>query len=510
MAPSNTLRSFIESIKKGSLSFLGGLLLCSGGLFAQVPTSINPFTKTYFNQRDQQETVSKILRLQNVEDSSFTPSQLLNLVVKNHPVAQQLSLRVPMAEAAFLEARGAFDPAVQGDLEQKTFDGINYYHYWNPQLKVPTWFGIEFYAGAEESLGDRKTQERTTGQMGYWGVSIPLAKNLLMDKKRAIFQKARIGIEMNQQEQRAAMNELFQDALESYLKWWMFYQQIEVLNKLEKANLERYQQIVNTVLIGERPPIDTIEALTQLQQIQYLAAETRNALANSAIELSTFLWNNNQPYLIPSFVQPDTTGLSQYTLIPNFQNRESIINEVLLNHPEIKQANLKVQTARIERYFRKWDMLPDVRLKYNFLNRGYTNWNANTPLLENNYKVGLTFSMPLRFSEVRGAYQQSKIYVQNEELGRDQKSRMIWQKMESYYNDVLNTEQLQVITQEQLINNTKLFNGEWQRFRGGESSLFILNSRELKMLETELKYVESIQKALKAKTGFNATGARLF
>lgn len=80
--------------------------------------------------------------------------EFLAIVRSNHPVAKQGGLLVDMARADLQTIRGAFDPMLYYNADQKTFDGKTYFNYSNAELVLPTWLGIELYAGAENNIGD--------------------------------------------------------------------------------------------------------------------------------------------------------------------------------------------------------------------------------------------------------------------------------------------------------------------------------------------------------------------
>ena len=91
----------------------------------------------------------------------LSKDEVLSIVRKYHPVISQAGIRVNRMEAEVLGARGAFDPQVTASGEQKTFSGQQYYSYLNPEIKIPTWYGINLKAGAEEIYGDRLNPERS-------------------------------------------------------------------------------------------------------------------------------------------------------------------------------------------------------------------------------------------------------------------------------------------------------------------------------------------------------------
>jgi hypothetical protein len=95
--------------------------------------------------------------------------------------------------------------------DQKTFDGKNYFFYSNPELKIPTWYGIEIKGGLENNYGDKLSGENTFGKSSYVGISIPLLKDLIIDKRRSDLAQSKILVNLNQEERQLVVNDLFLD-----------------------------------------------------------------------------------------------------------------------------------------------------------------------------------------------------------------------------------------------------------------------------------------------------------
>ena len=130
----------------------------------------------------------------NCQDSlkKLSASQVMQIVKLYHPVAKQAELLIENAKADILVAKGLFDPVLQHETAQKTFDGTAYYYYNRPALSIPTWFGAEITTGLEYLSGNRTDPQETKGRTSYLGITVPLAKNLWMDKRRAALQAAKI------------------------------------------------------------------------------------------------------------------------------------------------------------------------------------------------------------------------------------------------------------------------------------------------------------------------------
>ena len=134
---------------------------------------------------------TQLLAQQN-KPELFSVDAFITQVKLYHPVAKQSDILVQKAAAQLLASRGGFDPALTLDASRKTFDGTNYYFYTNPELKIPTTFGVDIKAGIESNGGKYLNPEVTSGNTSYLGFEVPLAKGLLIDKRRAALQQAKI------------------------------------------------------------------------------------------------------------------------------------------------------------------------------------------------------------------------------------------------------------------------------------------------------------------------------
>ncbi|MFN9784913.1 MAG: TolC family protein, partial [Sphingobacteriales bacterium] len=208
--------------------------------------------------------------LSHAQDTTRTlsESEFLNIVRAYHPMVKQASLMVERAQADLTASRAGFDPAFYVASDRKTFDGKNYYNYVNPELKIPTWFGVEVKAGLENNSGSFTDPSLSLGKSSYLGVSVPVGKNLLMDKRRAALQQAKIFREQSKVEQSLAINDLLIDAVDTYWQWVQAYEVYLVLNETVRVNEERLKFVKTGWRQGERPALDTTEVLAQLQSFQ--------------------------------------------------------------------------------------------------------------------------------------------------------------------------------------------------------------------------------------------------
>ncbi|MBK7885697.1 MAG: TolC family protein [Chitinophagaceae bacterium] len=436
------------------------------------------FILAYFKTYAQQKSDLHILSIE----------EFINIVRLYHPIVKQADINIQMAKANLLSARGGFDPSFYVNNEQKTFDGKNYYNYTNPELKIPTWYGIEVKAGLENNSGQFLNSEATSGQTSYVGLSVPLAKNLFIDKRRATLQQSKIFINLSNADRLNTINDIMFDAYAAYYNWVKEFQLYNNITEAVKVNEARFGLVKIGYRQGDRPAIDTVEALAQLQNFQYLQSESLVKYKNAALEISNFLWiENNTPYILSDEAPQIITSLDDKPV--------PIIDELLytasVNHPKLKMFDYKLASLVVERKLKFQSLLPTVNLKTNLLNKGYSVLkNASIPFYENNYKFGLDVGMPLFFREGRGAYRAAKLKIQQNEYELSMQQLEVSNKIKYYYNEVVGLKQQIQISENIYKNNQLLFSGEDTRFKGGESTLFLLNSRENKVLETFQKLIE--------------------
>jgi outer membrane protein TolC len=374
------------------------------------------------------------------KDSSqlLSVTSFINIVRQYHPVVKQAAITVRQSSAAITSNRGLFDPTLSVETEQKTFDGKTYYRFVQPMLKIPTWYGIEIKAGAEKNSGINISPETTIGESSYLGISLPLAKNLLLDKRRAALQQSKIFLQLSTAEQLNNINDLLQEAYEVYWQWVREYEVYALLSNAVTINEARLKWIRLAWKQGANAAIDTIEALAQLQNFKYLQQEAHIQWVNAKLALSNFCWlANNQPYTLPTTILPDTTWNQTVNFKPTIPPLEQLINTARLQHPKLKMYAYKINWLTVERKLKRQSLLPTFNLSANLLNQGYNatkgaNWN----FYQNNNKFGINFSIPLLLRQARGDFQQATLKLSEADIQLAEAQWQVENKIKKYANEV--------------------------------------------------------------------------
>lgn len=431
----------------------------------------------------------------SAQNKVITLEQFIQQVKQYHPIAKQANLLIAKANAEILMAKGAFDPTINFDATNKTLDEKNYYYYTNPEFKLPLPVG-DIKTGIENNGGDRLSSEITAGKNSYFGVELPLAKGLVIDKRRAALQMAKIYKKQSQQEQLLVLNNLLFDAYIAYTQWQTMHQQYEVFNNFVLLSSNRLRLVKIAAQNGDRSAMDTLEAFTQLQQYQIQQTEAYTKLVNAKLEVSNYLWNEKDSAVsinenfIPAITAQEIANI----------NAESLANNAVMQSPAVQYYNFKLDGLSIERKLKKQNLLPYINAKANLLNKDYAVFNGfSTATMQNNYKWGIDFKFPLFLREGRGEVKKATIKIQETQLELNNKKQQIQTKILSYYNEYLQLQKQITLAKQSQNNYNSLYKNELLKFNNGESSLFLVNSRESKLLEAQQKLIDLQFKQAKAK-----------
>ena len=424
--------------------------------------------------------------------------EFLNIVKNYHPLALKYQLQNKIANAEITKARGNFDPVLAGKLGEKNIDGTKYYEQKNVELGIPTWYGIDITGSYNYLDGEKLNSSETKGGLYQFGVTIPLAKNLLYDKRRAMLDQAKFGLKMTEAEQIVLTNELLLDAENTYWDWVKNYEIYKLQKSAVEINRKRLELTKKTYDFGERPAIDTVEAASQLQSFEL---QERNAYLNfvkSTQELQMFLWKDKQDLyeiaqlIFPSSSLDEHSGYSDYEfLVQNVQSRQ------VQNHASLEYYLQKQNILESERRLKWQSFLPKIDFTYNFFNK--ENYKSDfLPLFDNNFQYGLKLEIPIFQRQARADYEIAKLKISQNQQDSQLKLREINTKIETYKYEVTNYFSQIDISAKNLNNYQRLLNAEETRFGNGESSLFLINSRENKLLDAREKNIDLKAKFLKS------------
>ncbi len=428
----------------------------------------------------------------------FALADLLTYVLLRHPVARQAGLLPERALQEVRFARGQFDPTATSKYYGKTLGGKEYFHDWDTQLRVPLWFGADVKAGFERGTGAFVNPENYTAPAGlrYVGLSVPLAQGLLLDERRAAVRQAQALQGLAEAERRGALNKLVLQATKDYWEWTLSHQRRNLLRQDTALAAVRFRAVRERVRQGDLAALDSVEALTELQNRQAQLVQAQVQWQNATLQLSNYLWDEQQqPRELSAGTHPQTLpGPTSWQPLPP-GSLAALAGRAGQLLPELQKSRAKLAQLGVENRLLRNKLLPKLTLDYNLLQAGppfgaETNAPFNSAYLPNNYKLGLSFAYPLLLRQERSKLHINTLKRRDTELELQQDAREVQTTVRTVANDwQALREQLRL--QEQVGRNAeRLRQGEQTRFESGESSVFLLNAREAALVSARLKLAE--------------------
>ena len=429
----------------------------------------------------------------------FALKDLYEQMRRHHPIVKLANLYPRIAEEEIRIARGNFDPKIEADYVQKTLKDKFYYSYWDSRLKAPIWIG-ELKVGYELNEGELISLENKSPREGlmYAGISIPLGQNLIIDARRAVLRQAKFMQQMAEAERIKELNKLFFTATKDYWEWFFTYRQLILVREGYRLADERYKFVRQRILLGEGANIDSVEARITLQERTVQLRQAEIDFKNAGLILSNHLWQEGSiPLELPENAIPEDLAAIE-------KISESRLNELLIfaqeNHPEIQKIRFKLAQLDIERRFQQDRLKPQINLNYNLLSAyNPMKFEANNEYFANNYKIGFDFSFPILLRKERGKINQIRFKLDQTRFEQTQLAREISNQVKTAYNEVVLLEQNIALQESMVANQETLTEAEYQKFRNGESSVFLINARETKLIEMRVKLVALQTKYEKAK-----------
>ncbi len=429
------------------------------------------------------------------QDSARTinAEQVIALIHQFHPIAKQAGLGVQIAQAELSIARAGFEPLFYGEIANKNFDQKEYYNSAQYEVKIPAWFGIEIVNGMQDLSGQNLDPSQTKGLTNYTGIEIPLLKNLILDKRRAYLKQAKLYKTMALAEQQSMLNNLMMNAMESYWTWVKNYQIYLVLNQNVQINQKRFEWVRKSFILGERAAIDTIEALAQLQQFELLKNNAWLGFQNAGLELSQYLWTKEEkPYILPEEVIPENGWENELKIYQFNVDLNQLLTLANKYHPDLQYYSNKVEVYAVEKRLKFQELLPKVSFKYHILGSGTNILQSinSSELFVNNYQFGLKAELPLLMLNGRAQFAKSSFKLKEVSYELMNKQFAIELKIKSYYNNFQNYKTQIALQSQNYQNNLTLTKGEIEKLENGESSLFLVNTRESKSLDAFEKLID--------------------
>lgn len=424
---------------------------------------------------------------QEFSAKELTYTEFLGYVKKYHPLVKNANLEINKAQANLMMARGGFDPKIEVDFSKKQFKDKEYYSILNSSFKIPTWYGIEIKAGFDNNEGIYLNPENTVPNQGLTslGISVPLGQGLFINQRMADVRKAKMQMKLSQSERKLQAITVLYDASLAYFNWKKNFNEVKLYEAYNKNAGIRFKGIKTSIIEGDKPAIDSIEAGILVKNRRLNLEDSKLKLAKAKLELANFLWlENNIPFELSEELIPETQ--LEFTIQESLKTNDLLNTDFsITNHPKINALQSKIDILNVEKKLKANMLLPKIDVGYSYL--------SEPSYIDNyqfqDYKIGLDFYFPLFLRKERGSLKLAKYKVQETEFALDLEKVQLSNKINAQRMEIESLLKQKELIKGLVEDNLTMLNSEERLFSFGESSLFLINTRENNLVSAQLSQI---------------------
>lgn len=424
---------------------------------------------------------------QDINSKEFTYTEFLGYVKKYHPLVKNANLEINKAQANLMMARGGFDPKIEVDFSKKQFKDKEYYSILNSSFKIPTWYGIEIKAGFDNSDGIYLNPQNTLPNQGLTslGVTVPLGQGLFINQRMADVRKAKMQMQLSQAERKLQAIIVLYDASLAYFNWKKNFNEVQLYEEYNKNAHIRFKGIQSLIKQGDKPAIDSVEAGIIVKNRILNLEDSKLKLAKAKLELANFLWlENNIPLELSDELIPEIQ--LEFTIQESLKTNDLLNTDFsITNHPKINALQSKIDMLNVERKLKANMLLPKIDVGYSYI--------SEPSYIDNyqfeDYKIGLDLYFPLFLRKERGSLKLAKYKVQESEFALDLEKVQLTNKINAQKMEIESLLKQKELIKSLVQDNLTMLNSEERLFSFGESSLFLINTRENNLVSAQLSKI---------------------
>lgn len=427
------------------------------------------------------------LTAQEITSKELTYNEFLGYVKKYHPLVKNANLEINKSQANLMMARGGFDPKIEVDFSKKQFKDKEYYSILNSSFKIPTWYGIEIKAGFDNNEGMYLNPENTVPNQGLTslGITVPLGQGLFINQRMADLQKAKMQIQLSQAEKKLQATVVLYDASVAYFNWKKSFNEVALYEEYSTNAEIRFKGIKSLIIQGDKPAIDSVEAGMTVKNRSLNLIDSQLKLAKAKLELSNFLWlENNIPLELADGLIPEQQ--LEFTIQETLKTNDLLnLDFSITNHPKINALQNKIDMLNVDRKLKANMLLPKIDVGYSYI--------SEPSYIDNyqfeDYKIGLNFYFPLFLRKERGSLKLAKFKVQETEYTMDLEKVQLTNKINAQKMEIESLLKQKELIKSLVEDNLMMLNSEERLFSFGESSLFLINTRENNLVSAQLSKI---------------------
>ena len=421
----------------------------------------------------------------------LTLDRILQSVDQHYPPLRVALLESPIAEADYLAAQGRFDLVLRSFVETNSL-GFYESRRFDVSAEQPTaLWGTSFFSGYQASGGafpsyDGKFQTNGLGEYRA-GMRVPLFRDRALDSRRAELGKAHLGrrlADLGIQQQRLV---ILQAATARYWNWVAAGRRFAVAQSIFNIAVEREKILETAVELGQLPRFEVLDNKRIIEQRRSQFVAARRGVEQASFDLSLFYRDNQgQPrialpeQLPPAFPRP--SGLDEKQL-------ERDIAQALDRRPELARLQTQQDQVRLDQRLAENRRLPGLDF---ILSYDRELGERRVPRGPNELRAGIAFELPLQRRTATGQAVAARTRVAQ----IDQRLQFQREQVSVEVRDAISAVRAAFeganVLEAEVLATRQVEDAERLRYDLGESTLFVLNQRELQTADAQVREVSAL------------------
>ena len=422
-------------------------------------------------------------------DPTLDAKDVLTSSLDHFPEILKAAQELAASEARIRNAEGAFDASIEQRLSSRPngfYDGKQA----DTRLVKPLPFmNTRLYGGYRVSDGtfpiyDDKLITNSGGEY-LFGMQMSLLRDSLIDERRLRLYNNQLSRDVADIDMLLTKVAIQHDALYHYWQWMAAGHVRNVYQSLLDIAQERQSALRQRVKKGDTAEIYLTENQQYLLKRQAQLNDADRAFHVRANELSLYLRTGDGTPSVPQagqLPQKFPPVLTSYT-------RESML-KALDRRPELQKIHQQITARQNDAEYGENMQLPKADVSVEMSDDGGRGSLSRAPY---ETTVMLNVSIPLQKRLGQGRVQEAKANIRKLEYEKQFLMEKLKVELENALTNLENSRQYVELTAQEITMAKTMQVAERTRFENGDSDFFILNMREERMAEAQVKHIEANQ-----------------
>jgi len=429
-----------------------------------------------------------------LRNGPLLPDEVLRSSALTFPRILESFEREAAARADQLSADGAFDLMLDAEYYDRftgTFSG-GFGEVKATQPLAP--LGGEVFGSYRVSDGRFPIYENifNTNEFGELkvGALFSLLRDRRIDQRRFALEDTRLAASQARLDVLLVQLNVQFEALRAYWRWVAAGEEIRVYEELLEIAEARAIGLERQVRLGAQPRIALTENEQNIIRRKTLLEEARRDFLTAANSLSFYLRDEAGVLVVPTRAQ--LPGQEMLAVLPDIQTLLAMRrDDILEQRPELRNFRLMIERAQNRVALRQNALKPrldfSVELSRDFgpIGDGGSTFDSTDTV------VGVTFKVPLQRREARGRLRRAEAELREMELREQRTADQIEVELDNILTNLNAALRLAQLADDEVEQATTMVEAERRRFRLGAGDFFLVNLREERAADAQIRAIRA-------------------